>query len=204
MARPRRILVVDDEKRNRKLLCAILKSLGYEAHEAEDGYEALDKLKLGFDLVLLDVMMPGMDGFEVTERIRDDPVHADIPIMMVTILTSKEDRLRAVEAGANDFITKPIDKLELRVRVASLMRMKEAGDTIKRQRARLEQEVKKRTEELRKSEKRYRTLFQDSVDAIAVITGDGSILDVNEAFVNLLGFPREDLLSVTFQDLFAN
>lgn len=112
MVKPKRILVVDDDGQNRELLVAMLEALGYETEIAIDGFDALGKLNLDIDLVLLDVMMPGMDGFEVTRRIRSSPPHNDLPVVMVTALTGKEDRIKAVEVGANDFISKPIDKTE--------------------------------------------------------------------------------------------
>lgn len=149
MDKPNRILIVDDEELNRELLESLVASFGHEPEMARDGVEALAKLKLDIDLVLLDVMMPVMDGFEVARRIREDPDTSDLPIIMVTALTSKEDRLRAVEAGANDFITKPIDKTELKVRTESLLRMKEAQDAVKRHKAELEKKVEQRTADLR-------------------------------------------------------
>ena len=85
MITEKRILVVDDEQRNRNLLQAMLKSLGYPSEVACDGTEALDRLHKDLDLILLDVMMPGMDGFEVTRRIRNNPDWIDIPIVMVTV-----------------------------------------------------------------------------------------------------------------------
>ncbi len=151
MAEPRRILVVDDEEPNRELLDALLTSLGYQTEMACDGGEALARLDRSVDLVLLDVMMPGIDGFEITRQIRTHNDYGDIPIVMVTALTSREDRLRAVVAGANDFITKPIDKVELRTRVASLLRMKDAQDQIKRHKEELEILVEKRTAALRQA-----------------------------------------------------
>jgi len=149
MSQPKRILIVDDEKLNRELLEILVASLGHKPEIARDGVEALAMMKLDIDLVLLDVMMPGMDGFEVARRIREDPDTSDIPIVMVTSLTSKEDRFRAVEAGANDFITKPIDKTELQVRTANLLKMKESQDAIKRYQVELENKVEQRTEDLR-------------------------------------------------------
>jgi class 3 adenylate cyclase len=148
MGEPKHILIVDDEPNNLVVLKALVTSLGYECELAHDGSEALARLSPRIDLVLLDVMMPGMDGFEAARRIRGDSDCRDIPIIMVTALTSKEDRLRAVEAGANDFISKPIDRVELRVRMASLLKMKEAQDAIKQHRASLEIEVERRTAEL--------------------------------------------------------
>lgn len=126
-----RVLVVDDDHYNLTLLENLVGALGYEPILARSGFEALEKVFLNVDLVLLDVMMPQLDGYEVAGRIRANPETGDIPIIMVTVLDSKEDRLRAVESGANDFITKPVDSLELRVRTASLLKMKAAQDRIK-------------------------------------------------------------------------
>jgi putative two-component system response regulator len=147
----KRILVVDDDDATRKVTAALVESLGYEAEPARDGLEALAKLRLGVDLVLLDVMMPGLDGYEVCRRLRRDPHGAGVPVIMVTSLASKDDRLAAVEAGANDFIAKPIDKTELHVRSASLLKMKEAQDALKRHQARLEQIIEEKTAELRRA-----------------------------------------------------
>jgi putative two-component system response regulator len=158
MKKRQRILVVDDEAANRDLLEVLLTGLGHEVEPAADGFQALAKLGPDFDLVLLDVMMPGMDGFEVTRRIRGGSACPDIPICMVTALTGQEERLRAVEVGANDFIAKPIDRTELRVRTASLLRAKEAQDALKRYQAELEATVTRRTEALRRS-------LQETVEA---------------------------------------
>jgi putative two-component system response regulator len=144
-----RVLVADDQEETRRVLQRALASLGYEVEVARDGIEALAKLPLGADLVLLDARMPGLDGFEVARRIRADPERCDLPIIMVTGLDSREDRLRAVEAGVSDFIAKPFELTELRVRTESLLRLKEATDALKRHRAELEQTVAKRTADLR-------------------------------------------------------
>ena len=108
MDKPNKILVADDDENSRYLLRTMLESLGYGCELARNGSEALDKLKEGFDLVLLDAVMPDMDGFETTRQIRASPNFGDIPIVMVTVLTEKHDRLRAVDVGANDFISKPV------------------------------------------------------------------------------------------------
>ncbi len=149
MNKPKRILIVDDEKLNRDLLQDMNESLGYESETASDGVEALAKVKIDIDLVIMDIIMPGMDGFETTSRIRKDYNENQLPIIMVTALKEKEDRLRAVKAGANDFISKPVDKIELEVRTASLLKMKEAQDAIINNQAELETKVEKRTEQLR-------------------------------------------------------
>ena len=151
MKERKRILIVDDEPANRDLLEALLTGMGHETESAADGDQALARLGLGFDLILLDVMMPNMDGFEVARRVRGGTECPDIPICMVTTLSGREERLRAVEAGANDFIAKPVDKTELKIRAESLLRTKEAQDALKRHQAELEETVAKRTESLRRA-----------------------------------------------------
>jgi putative two-component system response regulator len=147
--RRKRILIVDDEDRNCQLLAAMVESFGHDWAVARNGTEALAMLRLDVDLILLDVMMPGMDGFHVAQRIRQDPYGSHVPIIMVTALNGKEDRLRAVEAGANDFISKPFERTELRVRTASLLSMKEAQDALRRNKKELEVLVEQRTASLR-------------------------------------------------------
>ncbi len=151
MASPKRILIVDDEQALRDMLATILNFHGHETETAQDGFEALAKVKLDIDLVLTDIQMPGMDGFEVVRRIREDADVRDIPICVVTGNTSKEDQLRAVQAGASDFICKPVDEIELRIRTASLLRQKEAQDAIKIYQKELEAKIDQRTASLRKA-----------------------------------------------------
>ncbi len=148
---PYRILAVDDEKLNLRVLSGLLKSLGHEPVLADSGKQALELLDSSIDLVLLDLMMPDMDGYSVARMIRERKDVNDVPIIMVTALAGKQDRLSAVEAGANDFIAKPIDLTELRVRVGSLLKMKESQDQVKRYQAELEEMVAVRTNALRMS-----------------------------------------------------
>ncbi|MBM2813195.1 MAG: Cyclic di-GMP phosphodiesterase response regulator RpfG, partial [Chloroflexi bacterium] len=112
-------------------------------------HEALAKLQLDVDLVVLDAAMPGMDGFQLTRNIRQDRQHGDVPIIMLTGSGSQKDRLRAVEAGVNDFVTKPFEINEIRLRSASLLGLKEATDTLKRNGAELERKVEERNAALR-------------------------------------------------------
>jgi putative two-component system response regulator len=151
MSEARRILVVDDVEPNLALLGSLVRSFGYEVETARDGLEALAKLALGVDLMLLDVMMPGLDGYEVARRVRADPRTADLPIILVTVLDSREDRVKAIQAGASDFIAKPVEKTELLVRISSQLRLKEAQDALRRSQAGLEEQVARRTEELRRT-----------------------------------------------------
>lgn len=155
MKKRKRVLVVDDEISNRELIEAILSSMEIDVDMASNGLEALSKLNNMHDLVLLDVMMPGMDGFEVTRRIRSGSNDSDIPICMVTALREMDKRLRAVEAGANDFMAKPIDKVEMQIRVRSLLKLKESQDAVRDYRLQIENQnrildarVRERTAEL--------------------------------------------------------
>jgi len=147
----KRVLVIDDDDGIRRITQMLVEGLGHQVEAARDGIEGLAKLQLGVDLILLDVVMPGLDGFDVCRRIRQDPAGRDVPVIMVTTLETKEHRLHAVEAGANDFIAKPIDVTELRVRATSLLRMKEAQDEVKRYQAHLEEMVQERTASLRRA-----------------------------------------------------
>jgi len=151
MGKTHRILVVDDLEPSRRLLGGMVKSLGYEIETAGDGLEALAKLSLDVDLLLLDVLMPGLDGYETARRIRSHADFHDLPIIMVTALDSREDRVRSVEAGASDFIAKPVDRTELRVRLGSQLRLKDAQDELKRNRSELEALVAGKTIALRQT-----------------------------------------------------
>jgi len=127
------ILVVDDEERNIKLLKAMLSLEDYDLKGAMNGEEALDLVARNeFDLILLDVMMPGLDGFEVCRRIKQSEKTRIIPVVMVTALREREHRIRALEAGADDFISKPVDQTELFLRVKSLLRIKTYHDDLKK------------------------------------------------------------------------
>jgi CheY-like chemotaxis protein len=120
------ILVVDDVPQNVELLLAYLETLNCTLHVAVDGVDALEKVpKVKPDLVLLDIMMPRMSGFEVCRRLKADPKTRDIPILMVTALNELGDIERGVESGTDDFLTKPINKLELLTRVKSLLRVRQ-------------------------------------------------------------------------------
>lgn len=118
------VLIVDDEYIGRETLQSILEGEGYELEMAENGFQAIEKAKqLLPDVILLDVMMPGMTGFEVCQRIRSDPQIAEIPIIILTALDDRESLLNALKAGADDFISKPFDRYELRARLLGITRL---------------------------------------------------------------------------------
>lgn len=132
--------MVDDVAVNVQLLTTYLSSVGYNVIAARDGQEALEKIPAcSPDLILLDVMMPKFNGFEVCERIKNDEATRIIPVIMVTALNEIEDKIRATEAGADDFVSKPFNKLELLTRVKSLLRIKELHDELNAKVKELEQ-----------------------------------------------------------------
>ncbi|MGV1787443.1 MULTISPECIES: PleD family two-component system response regulator [Agrobacterium] len=127
-----RVLVVDDIPANVKLLEARLVAEYFDVVTAEDGFKALgicDQEQV--DIILLDIMMPGMDGFEVCERLKANPKTAHIPVVMVTALDQPSDRVRGLKAGADDFLTKPVNDLQLIARVKSLVRLKAVSDELR-------------------------------------------------------------------------
>jgi putative two-component system response regulator len=147
-----KILIVDDDEKNLKLLGALLKNYGYAFETATNGIEAIEKTKKLFpDLIFLDIMMPEMDGYEACRRLKKDPDTQYIPIVMVTALADRESKIEGLKAGANDFLTKPVDSSELMVRVKNLLRVKEFEDFLKHHNELLETEVKRKTSQLRES-----------------------------------------------------
>ncbi|MFZ4394371.1 MAG: response regulator [Kiritimatiellia bacterium] len=130
-SRPGRILVADDEAKNRELLRDILEAQGYEVSFAEDGQQALDTAFADPpDVVLLDVMMPKFDGYEVCRQLRQDSRTAHLTILMITALRDRADRLKGIQAGANDFLAKPIDAEEIRLRVKNALHAKRLYDRV--------------------------------------------------------------------------
>lgn len=127
-----RILIVDDDPLNVKLMAAGLAGEPYGILKAFDGQQALDIVaSQPPDLILLDVMMPGLDGFSVTQKLKNNPETRDIPIILVTALDSTDDKVRGLEAGADEFLNKPVNLTELTARIKSFLRLKEYKDQIK-------------------------------------------------------------------------
>jgi PAS domain S-box-containing protein len=162
------ILIVDDDRGGREALEALLLTQGYTLVLASGGAEALRKLtETPVDLVLLDIMMPGMDGYEVCRRIRGNPAIADIPVLMLTALNDYRSRLAGFEAGADDYITKPYDSMELFARVRTITRLN-------RYRRQVAERIK------------FQQLFDLSPNGHVVIDAAGIIQLVNRNFVNML------------------
>ncbi len=126
-----KVLCVDDEPKNLDLLEAMLLPLGYDIVFASNGQDALEKIKTEqIDICLLDVMMPGIDGFEVCRRIKSDDRYRNIPVVMITSYTGSIHRTLGIEAGAEDFISKPINRLEVLARIKMLLEVKSLNDQL--------------------------------------------------------------------------
>ncbi len=125
------VMVVDDEQRNARLMQIVLRSEGYQTTVATNGSDALRVLdETAIDLVILDVMMPGMSGFDVCRALRRNPKTQALPVILVTALTDTADRVEGIEAGADDFISKPFNEVEVRARARSLLRLKALRDQL--------------------------------------------------------------------------
>ncbi len=177
------ILIVDDEAKSRKLLEVLLRIEGYATRSAAGGLEALAMVAdTAPDLILLDIMMPGMDGYAVVKALKSNVSTAHIPVILVTALHDRTARLAGLEAGAEEFVSKPIDRSELWLRVRNLLRLKALGDQLQDQSAQLEEEVMRRTEELRESEARFSVFMEASPILAWVKDAQGRYLYTNQAW----------------------
>jgi PAS domain S-box-containing protein len=192
--RPARVLIVDDDPRNAQLLEIMLATEGFALLTAFSGEEVLSIVaQQPPDLVLLDVMMPGMGGYEVTRVLKGNQATRNIPIIMVTALDDREARMLGLKAGAEDFLSKPVDRAELCVRVRNLLRLKAYGDYHDKYGQMLEGEVGSRAAALAESEGLYRSTFDGAPVGIVHVGVDGQWLKVNQRFCDLLGYSREEL-----------
>jgi putative two-component system response regulator len=158
------ILVVDDEDRNLRLMEAMLTHMGCMVVVAHNGQDALAKVEeISPDVILLDIMMPEMDGIEVARRLKQNEHSKIIPIVMVTALSGLEDRVRALDAGADDFLAKPVEIVELRARIRSLIKVKAYNDHMRDHQKKLEAEIEKRTQQLHIAFERIKLASLDTV-----------------------------------------
>jgi putative two-component system response regulator len=145
MELPNHILVVDDDDMNRLLIKSILSRMLYQVSEAFDGIDAWEKMgSLLPDLILLDLSMPRMGGFELIHKLKNDPVKKNIPIMIISGHDEPADRVKAVEAGADDFLSKPLEQVILKAKVKSLLKIKAYNDHMQNYQNKLEEEVTKK------------------------------------------------------------
>jgi PAS domain S-box-containing protein len=202
LAHTARVLIVDDDGHHRELLKAMLASEGFELLTAASGDEALAIVAQQLpDLILLDILMPGLNGYEVTAAIKANLATKNIPVIMITDLDDRDARLRGLDAGAEDFLSKPLDRAELSVRVRNLLRLKAYGDYYDRYSQTLKGEVGSRTADLIDSERLYRATFDAAPVGIVHVALDGQWLRINQRLCELLGYSREELQSSAVQAL---
>ena len=195
-----KILVVDDTVHNVRMLVDLLIAKGYSTVTAASGPEALAKVEAERpDLVLLDIMMPGMDGYEVCRRIRANPEYGILPVVMVTALDPTRERIKGLEAGADDFLTKPVNVGELVARVRSLLRIKDLYGTVQAQaaeladlNANLEERVRSQVAQLERLG-RLKRFFSPQLVELIVTGGAADPLkshrrEITVVFVDLRGF----------------
>jgi DNA-binding response OmpR family regulator len=167
------VLIIDDEPAARESLEALLTAEGYQLEFAMDGTQGLARAaELYPDIILLDVMMPGIDGFEVCRRLREDPILAEVPVVMITALDDQASRLRGIDAGADDFISKPFDKSELRARVRAICRLN-------RYRSLLAERI------------RFQWIIEQSQEGYIVLNQAGKIRYANQSAQLYLNLPGE-------------
>ena len=163
------VLVVDDDEISRTLLQGLLASEGYTVLFAKNGVQALDlAARISPDVVLLDIVMPELDGFEVCRKLRADPALRQIPIIVLTSLEGRDSRLRGLSAGADEFLTKPVDPAELRTRVRTITDLN-------------------RFRHICDARARFEAAIAHSPDAIALTDSEGRLLHTNDAFMQLAG-----------------
>jgi diguanylate cyclase (GGDEF)-like protein/PAS domain S-box-containing protein len=196
------LLIVDDEPLVRKLLKMLLEDQGYLTLTASSGEEALAIVEQQPpDLILLDIMMPGMDGYEVARKLKSDKSMANIPIIMLSALGEHSARILGLEAGAEDFLNKPVESAELWLRVRNLLRLKAFGDYLKSHNLMLEEQLQQRTIDL----ERFRSAMDASGDAIFLINRSSMrLIEFNRHACQVMGYSVEELLRKTPADLSDN
>ena len=187
-----RILVVDDQRTNAEIVAGLLRNLGYEVEIALEGASALERVRqVPIDLVISDIMMPGMDGYQLCRRLRADPATALLPVVLITSLDPQVERVTGIEAGADDFLSRPVNWAELFARVKRLLRVKALQDEIKTLNAKLEERVRSQVAQLQRLG-RLKRFFSPQV-AEAIVAGGEGILEphrreITAVFLDLRGF----------------
>ncbi len=188
-----KILIVDDEPFNLDLLEQELGEQGYLTERAKDGAEALEKVETCEpDVILLDYMMPRMNGIETVKRLKDNPKHKAIPVILLTAKGSQEDKARGLDAGADDYVVKPFEPVELLARVRSMMRLKEMHDSLEEWNRTLAARVEQQVGEIERMKRLRRYLSPQIADTL-IESDDESLFkthrrEITVVFVDLRGF----------------
>lgn len=218
-----RVLVVDDVSTNRSVLVSLLSRPECEVLEAADGERALEIIRdTPLDLVILDILMPGLSGLEVLEQIRKSFSSSELPILMLSVKDDIDDVVKALESGANDYVTRPFDYTILTTRINALVAYKQTQDSIREAHSKLESRIAARTNELvqanralqsevaerkqaeeqvRLSQKRYRSLYNDTPSMFFSLGSDGRIMSANQFGADYLGHTMESIVGQRIVDL---
>ena len=190
-----RVLVIDDSPTNVATIRLELEQVGYEVLTAATGRAGLETAVTRLpDVVLLDILMPDIDGYEVCRQIRTTPATSGIPVVVITGLQGSADRLLALDLGANDFLSKPVDGVELLARVRSLVRLKHLNDQLQRQAALAEAAA---------GRERIAAILESITDAFVAVDEQWRFTYINQRAEHMLGEPREELLGADFWEHFA-
>lgn len=189
---PNKILIVDDEPFNLDLLEQELADQGYTIERANDGAEALEKLPSFLpDVILLDYMMPRMNGLEVLKRLRTDERHKGLPVILLTAKATQEDKIRGLDAGADDYVIKPFDSFELLARVRAMIRIKQMHDALEDWNQTLAEKVKQQVEELQRMNRLKRYLSPQIAETVMAEDEDvfkSHRREITVVFLDLRGF----------------
>src|ERR671924_628459 len=189
---PKKLLIVDDEPFNLDLLEQELSDHDYVIERASDGVEALEKVpSFQPDVILLDYMMPNMNGLEVLKRLRADETHRSIPVILLTAKATQEDKVRGLDAGADDYVIKPFDSFELLARVRAMLRIKQMHDTLDEWNRTLADKVKQQVGELERMARLKRYLSPQIAEKI--LSEDDQLFkthrrEITIVFLDLRGF----------------
>jgi PAS domain S-box-containing protein len=196
------ILIVDDAPRNIQVIGTILRKKGFLVSIAQSGSQALNIIDQSRpDLILLDIVMPGMDGFETCRRLKTNSVTADIPVIFLSALSDTVDKVKGLNIGAVDYVTKPIEPEELLARINTHLTIQSLRRELKDVNVTLEEKVLLRTQELarknealRESEERYRLLVETMNEGLSVLNSNGRLTYANPKYIEMLGYSSDEML----------
>ncbi|MDM8521849.1 diguanylate cyclase [Desulfococcaceae bacterium HSG8] len=189
-----KILIVDDAPINMEVVSNILQDEGYHLSFAENGTSALNQIRdEHFDLILLDIIMPGINGFEVCRRLRENPDTRYMPVLFLTSISDTESVVEGFEVGAMDYVTKPFNETELLARVKTHLELNRSREKLRKINTRLYKEIAER----KQAERRYREMYENAVQGMFQSTLSGRILSANPAYIRILGYDSiEEVLSI--------
>ncbi len=201
------ILVVDDNLANLKFMMQVLSGAGYSVRPANDGELALQSIQARLpELILMDYKMPGLNGIEVCQQLKEDPKTRDIPVIFLSAISDTELKVKALEAGAVDYVTKPLDPAEVLVRINTHLERARLQNKLQTQTKRLITEIevhKQTTRQLKQSQDQYKIINDCAIDGIIMINPQGLITNWNPAAVKIFGYSAVDVLGKRIEDLVA-